>query len=215
MSKGETWCCGVSATGALPEVGTCSIVIPHLLFSAGRWAAGPGHTIIPPGDFAWLAAFRAGLNNNYDFDMEAEDHVCVVPFEAVVRHGPSAGLTLRGTLAVRVDPSGRIDDGVLLQSGGPNVGVVGHATGRAIILLFQLEDRHNLYGVGTLEHDIRECRGAMGGPFVGPLAGDSGDWETGAIDPIAQAVCTTCMKYNPSLRLAPRDECALVCLSAS
>jgi hypothetical protein len=58
-----------------------------------------------------------------------------------------------------------------------SVPVVGQSTGRAINLLFTVGDGQYLFGVGTMEHDLATCDGAMGGPFVGPQPGDAGDWE--------------------------------------
>jgi hypothetical protein len=102
--------------------------------------------------------------------------VCVVPFEATVRLGPSAGLALQGVLTLQIEPDGRIDTGTFALADGSTIQVIGQANGRAINLFFDLEDGAFIAGVGTAQYDIRECRGAMGGPFTGPLPGDLGDW---------------------------------------
>jgi hypothetical protein len=33
-----------------------------------------------------------------------------------------------------------------------------------------------MYGVGTMQHDLRTCQGHAGGPLVGPRDPDSGSW---------------------------------------
>jgi len=102
--------------------------------------------------------------------------VCVMSFEANVRHGPSAGLALQGVLTLQVEPDGRIDTGVLALADGSTIPVVGQTNGRAINLFFDLGDGTFIAGVGTAQYAVRECRGPMGGPFTGPLDGDAGDW---------------------------------------
>jgi hypothetical protein len=102
--------------------------------------------------------------------------VCVVPFEIAVRHGPSAGLSLEGVLALTIEHDGAIKRASFAVPDRPEIPVVGQANGRAINLFFDLGDEGMLFGVGTAQYDIRECRGPMGGPFTGPLPGDLGDW---------------------------------------
>jgi hypothetical protein len=101
---------------------------------------------------------------------------CVVEFEATVRLGPSAGLTLRGRLAGVVDAAGHLSQGAFVLADGTRLPLVGQLNGRAINLLIQLSAGRNVYGVGTLENDLHLCSGSLGGVFSGPLAGDLGDW---------------------------------------
>ncbi len=113
-----------------------------------------------------------------------------------MRQGPSAGTVYDGVLALRVGQAGSIDDGVLVVDGETAIPVVGQATGRAINLLFSMEDAPPLYGVGTLENDISQCTGQMGGPFAGPQPGDGGDWA-GIVNPDQDAICDACLRGCP------------------
>jgi hypothetical protein len=101
---------------------------------------------------------------------------CMVTFEATVRQGPSTGLALRGLLAGRLMPSGRIEEGAVVLPDGTRLHLVGQVNGLAINLLIRLGVGRNLYGVGTLENELHLCTGTMGGVFSGPQAGDIGDW---------------------------------------
>lgn len=100
---------------------------------------------------------------------------CTVAFEANVHHGPDAGLSLVGNLTLQVEPSGALS-GVLTQQDSSQVQVSGQAQGQAINLVFDLGNKQHIFGVGSLQYDVRECKGAIGGPFTGPQPGDSGDW---------------------------------------
>jgi hypothetical protein len=123
--------------------------------------------------------------------------VCLVPFEATVRSGPDAGTAYAGALALAATADGSVR-GLLVPTataaGTPVAGkpqgirVVGQTQGRAINLLFVVGDGQELYGVGTMEHDLATCDGAMGGPFVGPQPGDAGDWG------VQQIPLTGCQK---------------------
>jgi hypothetical protein len=129
------------------------------------------------------AALAAGHDPRRAPSRSAADSaaICLFDFAASVRRGPEAGTTLAGVLALGAGPSGEIDAGgfVPLADGKPGdrLAVVGQTVGRAISLLFRLPSGNALYGVGTLEYALAECTGAAGGPFVGPLPGDGGDWE--------------------------------------
>ena len=110
-----------------------------------------------------------------------EAELCYADFEATVRQGPSTGLEQNGILVLRVEADGKIDEGSLIAAEGPAVTVVGQMDGRAVNLLFEVGEGQFLYGVGVLQNDIEggcqaALNGAMGGPFVGPELGDSGDW---------------------------------------
>ena len=101
---------------------------------------------------------------------------CGGPFTATVYHGPDSGLTVQGELNLHVDATGSVT-GVLKQSKGvPVVSIVGQANGRAINLLFDLGTHGLLFGVGTMQEDLRTCKGHAGGPLVGPADPDSGSW---------------------------------------
>ena len=105
--------------------------------------------------------------------------VCAIPFEATVRQGASAGQEYSGLLIVKVEDDGSLA-GDLIPHGAAPISVVGQATGRAVNLMFTVADGQYVFGVGTAEQPLvgAECGGTMGGPFVGPQAGDAGDWLT-------------------------------------
>ena len=100
---------------------------------------------------------------------------CTGDFDATVYQGPSAGLSLLGPLSLQVDATGNLT-GSLTVSDGTLVEVTGQAIGRSINLVFNLGQDKRIFGVGSLENDIRGCKGVAGGPFTGPKPGDSGDW---------------------------------------
>lgn len=120
----------------------------------------------------------------------AGTQLCLFPFEATVRRGPDAGLSLDGLLALGLTPAGAVDHGQLVQADGTTVPVVGQVTGRAVNLLFQVGTGQTVYGVGTAAQDLRTACAALmtkhlyapmpplGGPLVGPKGDDSGDWAT-------------------------------------
>jgi hypothetical protein len=119
---------------------------------------------------------------------------CEVPLELAVRQGPNAGVAWRGTLRLSQDGDGALSGVYVARrdeagsematatpEGDPTEGtielpVVGQATGRAINLMITVADGQYVFGVGTLENPLDQCAGEMGGPFVGPEAGDTGDW---------------------------------------
>lgn len=102
---------------------------------------------------------------------------CLIDFEATVRQGPSSGVALLGVLDFKVDGAGVLY-GKLMQKDGGELLVAGQVEGRAVHLVFDLGDEQNVFGVGTAKAQITNdtCGLALGGPFVGPAAGDSGDW---------------------------------------
>lgn len=108
----------------------------------------------------------------------AETIQCTGDFEATVYQGPSAGLSLVGPLSLQVDATGNLT-GALTANDGALVEVTGQAIGRSINLVFNLGEDKRIFGVGSLENDIRDCKGLSGGPFTGPEPGDSGDWGYG------------------------------------
>jgi hypothetical protein len=102
---------------------------------------------------------------------------CLVDFEAAVRQGPSTGITLQGVLDFKVNELGTLH-GMLLQADQSQILVAGQVEGRAIHLVFVVGEQKFVFGVGTTLNQIKndECGVALGGPFVGPEPGDSGDW---------------------------------------
>ena len=99
-------------------------------------------------------------------------------FVETVYQGPDKGLSLRGDLHLEADATGSVT-GTLEQSQGPDVKVVGQVTGRAINLVFDLGNHQLLFGVGTLQHPLAQCKSPAGGSFAGPKAPDIGTWGWG------------------------------------
>ena len=104
---------------------------------------------------------------------------------------------------------GRIDEGELIPKGAAPLPVVGHATGRSVSLLFTTGEGQYLYGAGVAEHDLGQCIGTMGGPFVGPGAGDLGDWLIcdGDLNP----GCSVCQFGYPEPQACSLASCRLGC----
>ncbi|MCL4302995.1 MAG: hypothetical protein KJ077_45330 [Anaerolineae bacterium] len=125
-----------------------------------------------------LIALVLGLTACSTASSVAETIKCTGDFEATVYQGPSAGLSLIGPLALEVDATGNLT-GALTTNNGTFVQVTGQAVGRSINLVFNLGEDKRIFGVGSLENDIRDCTGLSGGPFTGPEPGDSGDWGYG------------------------------------
>jgi hypothetical protein len=111
-----------------------------------------------------------------------EPVACGGRFEATVRQGPSAGLSLVGQLVVRVESSGRAT-AVLTMRDGTTLPATGYVNGQALNLIFVVRQDTYLFGVGTAQRDFHECAGVWGGPFVGPELGDIGDWLGTQIKP--------------------------------
>ena len=121
----------------------------------------------------------------------AQGETCRLAIVATVRLGPDATERmqtdvpgeLRGELGFSLGPDGAIDAGRLLLDGGPEVPVVGQATGRAINLranLQAVQEGLALVLVGTAEQPLTRCTGGIDGLLTGPLAGDLGDWHATA-----------------------------------
>jgi hypothetical protein len=136
-----------------------------------------------------------------------DDAACLLPFEAKVRSGPNAGYEAAGYLSFRLAADGAIDRGVLVEDDGDEVTVVGQAVGRAITLVFTVEDGRYLFGTGGSTEAIADVCAAsaaglyaevppLGGPFAGPEAGDIGDW----------LICC-CPSVANDLDCGPRPEC--------
>ncbi len=107
----------------------------------------------------------------------------VTRFEATVRDGKSTGTTYSGRLTLDADVDGGLTGVLAPSDGSASIRVVGQADGRSINLAFDLGtdntggNQQYLFAVGTLWNPFGQCSGAMGGPFVGPLDGDSGEWS--------------------------------------
>jgi predicted ester cyclase len=124
-------------------------------------------------DLAFLTSI--GYLGSWDEITAHPPVVCNSNFEATVHTGPSAGLSLQGKLAIVVKEDGALD-GQLTLADGSKVATIGQATGRAINLMLTSSDNQQFFGVGSSEYAISDCTGVLGGPFVGPMPGDSGDW---------------------------------------
>jgi hypothetical protein len=120
-----------------------------------------------------------------------QDETCRLDIVATVRLGPDATERmqtdvpgeLRGEISFTLSPDGAIDAGRFLLDGGPEVPVVGQATGRAINLradLQAVQEGLTLVLVGTAEQPLNLCTGAVDGYLTGPLPGDLGDWHAAA-----------------------------------
>jgi len=102
---------------------------------------------------------------------------CMIDFEATVRQGPSNGVALLGVFDFKVDKEGVLY-GKLMQENGGEIMAAGQVIGRAVHLVFDLGEDQTVFGVGTAKVRITNdtCGLELGGPFVGPQPGDSGDW---------------------------------------
>jgi hypothetical protein len=132
----------------------------------------------------------------------AQDETCRLAIVATVRLGPDATERmqtdvpgeLRGVISFALGPDGAIDAGRLLLDGGPEVPVVGQATGRALNLradLQAVQEGLALVLVGTAEEPVSRCTGAVDGMLTGPLPGDLGDWHATATAGSDAGVTTT------------------------
>src|SRR5918996_3085056 len=121
----------------------------------------------------------------------AQGETCRLAVVATVRLGPDATERmqtdvpgeLRGEISFALGRDGAIDAGRLLLDGGPEVPVVGQATGRALNLradLQAVQEGLALVLVGTAEEPVSRCTGAVDGMLTGPLPGDLGDWHATA-----------------------------------
>lgn len=100
---------------------------------------------------------------------------CALDFEATVYYGPSAGRSFSGRLDLQIESSGELS-GTLTQLDGVQISISGQTNGHALNLLFDLGSSQYVFGAGTTQFNLRDCRGVGGGPFSGPMPGDIGDW---------------------------------------
>jgi hypothetical protein len=142
---------------------------------------------------ALAAAVGAGGHRAAAQEATPAAGTCTLPLELVVRAGPDAGTAWRGRLTAQVDATGALTGTFAARHDAPGAHVVnvtpvptavattalpvlGQATGHAISLLVTVAPGQQVYGVGVLEQPLDQCRGAMGGPFVGPDPADTGSW---------------------------------------
>jgi hypothetical protein len=121
----------------------------------------------------------------------AQGETCRLAIVATVGLGPDATERmqtdvpgeLRGEISFSLSPDGAIDAGRFLLDGGPEVPVVGQATGRALNLRVDLQAVQEglaLVLVGTAQEPVSRCAGVIDGLLTGPLPGDLGDWHATA-----------------------------------
>ena len=122
----------------------------------------------------------------------AQGETCRLAIVATVRVGPDAETLmqtdvpgeLRGEISFALDPDGAIAEGRFLLDGGPELPVVGQATGRALNLradFAAIQEGLALVLVGTAQEPLSRCTGPLDGLLTGPLPGDLGDWHATAV----------------------------------
>jgi hypothetical protein len=124
---------------------------------------------------------------------QGASHSCTSGFEFAVSSGPSAPLTLAGTLTMTIEASGAFTGTLSAFEGSPlvvngaaslpdSLPVIGQANGHAISMLIKISDEQIVFGSGAAEADLSSCKGelvgVMGGSASGPQVGDLGDWLT-------------------------------------
>lgn len=97
-------------------------------------------------------------------------------FTAAVYHGPDAGFSLSGRLALRHNRAGLLA-GQVVPPHASAVPVSGQLTGLAINLVFYLGHGKHFFGVGTFGKDAGDKGEFVGGLLVGPNTADGGDWS--------------------------------------
>ena len=114
----------------------------------------------------WLLLFGlvlAGCGTSASASTSNPPVSCGGDFTETVYRGPETGTTVQGKLTLHAEATGAVT-GTLQQTVGPHVlSVVGQANGRAINLLFDLGSHGVLIGVGTMQEDLRTCKGQAGG----------------------------------------------------
>ncbi len=106
--------------------------------------------------------------------------VCTWTLSIAVTHGPDAGLLEQGHVILQGGAPGNFT-GVLPQTTGPSVKMVGQITGQAIAMTFDVGNNQALAGAGLLPGDFGDCQGTVVGPLLGPREGDSGQWTLVAL----------------------------------
>jgi hypothetical protein len=100
---------------------------------------------------------------------------CSGSFEGTVYHGPDAGFTLTGRIAVSVEDSGAVT-GTLTRDDGTTVAISGYVAGNSIHLAFALPEG-TVSGTGDLVgNDFATCTGTATGSLHGPAPADTGNW---------------------------------------
>jgi hypothetical protein len=104
-------------------------------------------------------------------------------FQVEVRHGPTQGMLLSGTLSLSADYNGVITGSLLSGDHQVFIKVSGTVNGYALNLAFDLgysgRTQTYIFGSGTLSHAFPDCSGLSGGLLQGPQKGDSGEWSVG------------------------------------
>ena len=107
-------------------------------------------------------------------------------FQALVRHGPTQGMLLTGTLSLTADYNGTLTGSLLSDDRQVYIKASGTVNGYALNLALDLgySGRTQTYilGTGTLSKPFPDCSGLTGGLLVGPQKGDSGDWSVVAAE---------------------------------
>ena len=102
-------------------------------------------------------------------------------FQALVRHGPTQGMLLNGTLTLSADSYGAITGSLLSEDRQVYIKVSGTVNGYALNLALDLgysgRTQTYIFGSGTLSHAFPDCSGLSGGLLQGPQKGDSGIWS--------------------------------------
>lgn len=109
---------------------------------------------------------------------QAAPLACNGDFEAHVRSGPDADLSLVGDLRLSIADTGRLR-GTLVQGRGTErlqiARVSGVLSGSTITLTFRTRTGRRLTGTGTAP-GLRSCAGDLDGTLRGPARGDRGVW---------------------------------------
>jgi hypothetical protein len=141
-------------------------------------------SLVKQGGALALGAGLLGLSGSKAMAQEATPEIpadapVVLPFDVAIRQGPNAGTELLGYLALITDETGSTA-GAFITEDEQTLAVVGQITGRAVNLMFTPAEGQPIFGVGTSAVDLVTSHGAVytavGGPLVGPEAGDNGDW---------------------------------------
>lgn len=152
-------------------------------------------------------------------------HVCKSDFEATVHEGPSAPLSLQGTLTLTGDATGAI--GYLTPAGTTaQVPVNAQFVGSDIALRFFLSDGTVINGQGPATTTLAACSGQMTGTLTGPKLGDKGDWLAHSIftnlecqkrcyfhSPIPNSCSNLCQLYGHNTGTPGYESCYQDCVN--
>jgi hypothetical protein len=96
----------------------------------------------------------------------------VLAFEGEVDEGPSEGTELAGILTLTPAANGALSGSLDTGAGDP-IPVTGTLGGGNVSVAFDLPGDAVIFGIGTPND-----KGGFSGAFVGPAAGDEGEWES-------------------------------------